>query len=650
MFGKSLGIIVFLLLAASCSEKTPDAVYTVEGAEVDIEFLTNDLSLRGVVRMAVRNDCETACNTLILWFHPSVKIQNLSYNNSPVLFDSIRFQKMAGVKASIPAIAPRKSALVEATFSLQGPIREHRFFIGRDYVFLEMVRNWFPVPVSDANYFNYRIRVTTPESYAGVLGGELEREWTTNGKRTMQWRSELPAPNLTANLIIGNFTRAKSENIFYYGDDTTNIEMIIKYTKMVRTILTNRLDDEPFTQYHLINCVSGSEDLEGNIDGEFLGSVIHFSPDLFSRSEMRPERDAIESIIPFVPYYNRFRLLEIIAHESSHGFISLPLNFSDENSPDDEPLVGFCAFTVIHSIAPAVYRKFLESTRIYLVNLWLQNRTSDALWSYLYRLNVLGIAFNESPDRFFTLIQYLKDGYRFIKIGLQDMINTAESVNRETLKLKTADREKLIDINAMRLWNEASLYNISVRLSNETEASGALGDARTTVDVEISNTFPTAIRGMWIARYYDRETTNQVRLENNRSTYISVAGDIRSASFVSTYSLLEYDENDNHLRVDYQKLAQLNRELNRYLSAETERTNPANYWLIQTNSLSLLKDRYSDNPYYFFDKIVSNEKECYIYAYRLRKEKADLYLILHFTVSNRLYRLNKVYDWSNDNK
>ncbi|ELS54185.1 M1 family metallopeptidase [Streptomyces viridochromogenes] len=69
---------------------------------------------------------------------------------------------------------------------------------------------WFPGSHHPSDKASYAITVTVPEELEAVSNGELAAETTTNGRRTLRWRTDEPMASYVATLAIGDYRIRRS--------------------------------------------------------------------------------------------------------------------------------------------------------------------------------------------------------------------------------------------------------------------------------------------------------------------------------------------------------------------------------------------------------------------------------------------------------
>ncbi len=551
-------------------------------------------------------------------------------------------------RIKIPILQPENEAQIEISFHLNGSVREERFLLTADQVFLDAKKIWLPVPFAETPSFLYSLKVTIPTNYLSILGAKIKEETIKPDRREILWQSETEDVLHTGNIFIGQFERVNHNDIFLYSYNPIQFNLIFNFTRKTINLFSSRIGKYPYSQIHIINELFQYKDIEEFIDGEAMANIIQISPELSDTNSIAIEK-ITNSPAPFVPRNNLSKLYEVLAHELVHAYIPTILKFNEENYIEQEAFAEYAGLCSICNYYPEVYKKFIEGNRIELINLKLSGLSEQRLFKYLYGINALHCAFQENPTLFLDYVNILIQKYKYITVGPEKLIQTASDINSMISQSNT-----IVLTNAISLLGEEQLYNIELSYSNIYITN--FSEKYKSIDIQrqvfIQNSFPVPVDIALIYVYMDYSLTNIIHLEKFSNTNIICDNKILSLTTKSGLEALEEKLSDNHIYFisNYGEDIAIS-SINNFYNNQKFNTR----WVkIEKSSISNedegLESLYTDRERSVFispsvsfqlDTIKPNRKEGYIQAYKLIDGKPYSYVIFKFK-KNNIHQINIV--------
>lgn len=665
-----------VLFTLSCDEFLLKKTVSLKSVKGEIFFEPKTTSLKGQIECVIKNRKEKPLSEIYFVCHPAVSIDLVIYKNSAMRFEQGINYGYGIYRIKIPHLYPNESTKIILKFKVKGPIKTDRFILTKDMIFFDAKKIWVPVPFADLPLFSYEFIFHTPKEYYAVIGGKLIEEKIVKNTRISIWISETKRIKMSANLFISKFKRFQKDNIYIYSKTTNNIDDIANYTKLGISKLTKLVGYFPFSQTHVINKIFQYKDMNECIDGEFFANTIQVASYLFSATNLQPESNVINSAIPFLPKNNKLQLFNILVHELCHAYTPHTLNFDDNSHINMESFTEHTKNKVIEITHPNIYPRLLEKNRIILINYSLKKRRPSRLSRYFYGVNSLGIAFLNKNHINFDFLNILIKKYRFTKINRNQLIVTADEMNKIVLrKFSVMSNTNIMDINkelinvdALKLWKNNKLYNIALSSTNvwvSNKTSSIQTKWKTIVhkkQITIQNNFPVAINGILIHSTKRKIKTNYVQVKKQSSTNIIVNKWTQYIDFQTDFSYLETDLKDNSIFLNpksvQQKINYANFCLNQFYTSGTinkkaimiDKTYTNN--TISTNDnqwQSIYKDRetsisMSPKVNIVFDKVYSNKNEIYVEAYKYINNKRYSYVVIKMQKVGRKYRFIAILD------
>jgi len=638
---KHLFPILYFFLILSCDEFILKKTVVVKLLKGDIIFEPNTPSLFGTLNYTIKNRQKKSLQEIFFISHPQVQIDTIKYNGDKTRFDQGIGYGMGIYRIRIPVLPSESDAQIEITFHLNGPIREERFLLTSEQVFMDAKKIWLPVPFAETPSFLYLLKVSTPTNYISILGARIKEETIKPDRREIVWQSEIEDVLHTGNIFIGQFERVNHNDIFLYSYNPIQPNPIFSFCRKTINLFSNRIGKYPYSQIHIINELFQYKDIEEFIDGEAMANIIQLSPELSDTNSISIDK-ITNSPIPFVPRNNVAKLYEVLAHELTHAYLPTILKFNEDNYIEQEAFAEYAGLCSIWNYYPEIYKKFIDGNRIELINLKLSGQSDQRLFRYLYGVNSLHCAFKENPALFLDYINILIQKYRYIEVGPEELIQTANDVNSITSPSNT-----IIFTNAIALLGSEQLYNVELSFSNLYVTN--FFEKYKTVEIHrqlfIQNGFPIPVDVILTYIYMDYSLTNIVHLDSFSNTNLICDNKVLSIIAKTGLEALEEKLSDNQVSFisNYGEdiaISSINNFYNnqkfntRWVKIEKSNTSNEDEGL---ESLYIDRERstfVSPSISFQFDRIVPNKKEGYIQAYKMIDNKPYSYVIFKFKKEN----------------
>jgi len=638
---KHLFPILYFFLILSCDEFILKKTVVVKLLKGDIIFEPNTPSLFGTLNYTIKNRQKKSLQEIFFISHPQVQIDTIKYNGDKTRFDQGIGYGMGIYRIRIPVLPSESDAQIEITFHLNGPIREERFLLTSEQVFMDAKKIWLPVPFAETPSFLYLLKVSTPTNYISILGARIKEETIKPDRREIVWQSEIEDVLHTGNIFIGQFERVNHNDIFLYSYNPIQPNPIFSFCRKTINLFSNRIGKYPYSQIHIINELFQYKDIEEFIDGEAMANIIQLSPELSDTNSISIDK-ITNSPIPFVPRNNVAKLYEVLAHELTHAYLPTILKFNEDNYIEQEAFAEYAGLCSIWNYYPEIYKKFIDGNRIELINLKLSGQSDQRLFRYLYGVNSLHCAFKENPALFLDYINILIQKYRYIEVGPEELIQTANDVNSITSPSNT-----IIFTNAIALLGSEQLYNVELSFSNLYVTN--FFEKYKTVEIHrqlfIQNGFPIPVDVILTYIYMDYSLTNIVHLDGFSNTNLICDNKVLSIIAKTGLEALEEKLSDNQVSFisNYGEdiaISSINNFYNnqkfntRWVKIEKSNTSNEDEGF---ESLYIDRERstfVSPSISFQFDRIVPNKKEGYIQAYKMIDNKPYSYVIFKFKKEN----------------
>jgi hypothetical protein len=677
-------VLLPILLFLACDEFLLKRTVSVQSVRGDISYNPETPSLTGNLTYSIQNRQPNVLTEIYLVSHPAVSINMITYNRSVMRFDVGMGYGYGIYRVRIPRLASGEQSSITIKFSLNGKMESDRFLITEDMVFLDARKIWLPIPFADMPNFHYTINIETPAEYYPILGAKMTKETVRGNVRLSTWQSETDNVRLSGNLFIAKFNRYQKDNIFFYSKSTNNIEKIFDYALFSISNIRKSAGVFPFTQTHLINTLFQYKDMEEFIDAEYIANAIHISPEIFSATNLKPEREVINSAIPFFPNENELNLLSILSHELAHSVTPELVDFESAAHIVMEAFTEYNKCKIMEKRHHSLYPKLIQRNRIILINSLLRNEPPSRLREYFYGVNVFSAAFHNTDDLFFDFLQILIEKYRYTKIGLNEIIVTANEMNKMIINsymtnLNDEDNgendlpdlyDKLIYSEAFHLWNLQKLFNISLSSSNVTVTNfieRPRGNPRRVLErkklITIENEFPVKVDGYLIYHTPANVTSNRIEVSEQSKTNFLLNNDVGFVKYETRFSVLERNLSDNYIDFDFHRkeYRNLNTAINRYYTRdgvihpmmeiettserETNDSKPRSQWIKLDFHRKEIFETRSSNVSFVFDRIETNDNEIFIQAFKKIEKKPVSYVIFKGEKKdNDRYKISGVID------
>ncbi len=645
-------IMPFILSLFSCDEfllKKTVAVLSISG---DIRFDPTIPQVSGSIQYNIKNNQEADLKEVYLICHPQVELLQVIYDNKKMSFETGQGMGDKIFRVKIPSLSPGTGAHLSLKFRVQGSFQEDRFLLSKERVFFDVKQIWLPVPFADHFEFPYTLEVRCPSSFYPVLGAKKEQEKLEDDVRITLWKSELNNALMTGTLQFLPFERYQEKNIYYYSATTNNIDRIMDYIDFTQKRFKHNMGYLPVSEFHVINQMYPYAEMKEVIDGEYLGNAIMLENSLCDYDSYSSSKDLLNSTIPFVPNTSEIKILEVIAHEIAHNYISTLVRFEDDFHLNMEALTEFIAIDIMRQY----HEKFLdlmnEKNRILLINLFLQKKNRTPLWKYLYLVNTLEAAFWQNNRWTSHYLSLLIDKYRFSEIQWRHLSTTIDDINRI---LSKNTNNILLDTEVMENWKDMRLHNFSlssVDILLTNMQAPKWNRIQKMKQVQIKSHFPYSTDSILISYTPTNIYSNHIFLENNSTTNILLSMDTITTKLDSRYTYLETHLADNQINFKDRSWQDLVNEINHFYKGENYNTRFISVGqdvegpVIRTadahwNNLYQDRDKsqsISPNVFFQYDQVYFSKKEFYLEAYKWINNKAFSYVIFKGKIiKNRLH-------------
>ncbi len=648
-------ILIAFLLVASCDEFLLKKTVSLEFISGDLTYQPAKAMLIGNMTYTIKNKQDKPLNEVYLVCHPQAIIDSITYNGSAMRFEQGIGYGYGIYRIKIPLLPRNSKAKIGIRYHLAGPIVDNRFVLTDKNVFFDANKIWLPVPFADTPEFGYKITVRTPKDFYAVLSGKMTSETVERNDRTTVWESEIDNGLLTGNIYISSLDRFSRDNIYYYSQDTNNSELVLDYSEAVWKRLNENIVKPPFSQFHIVNDFYIRRDNEEEfIDGLFMANMFIVSSNIFSRSYSVTESDLLKNNIPAMPPHTELAVLELIAHEMSHVYTSSILKFEEDEDLTMESLTEFLSLSLIRSRNQELFAKFTERDRMLMRILYHLGRTNQPLWKYLYGSMALCSAFGGSDiDLSYNFIDILIQKYRYTKITLFELIQTAASMNQQIVRDGGDDVSPaaLIRTSFLDLWKANRFYNVSL------STAYLLVTNRTTVTTNysftLSNQFPMNINGRMISFVGTNAYTNDILLSSRSSTNFVIDYPVTSMKFDSPYRAYERDLSDNLYFMKTASIPRLVQNINMFyqdsnidlslIEKVNQEIDPADAGMYRT----LYEDREKYGPmdtYFELDDFIWRNGELYLYVYRKKANTILSYAFIKIIKQHSKYSIVGIFD------
>ncbi len=565
---KQVWVALFLLLLFfSCDDRLLRKTVSLESLSGTLSYEPHRPTLSGNLIYKIRNKQSESLSEIYLFCHPSVQIEFLAYNHQ-----AFRFEQWIGFgyglyRIKIPEFRPDATATLEIKFSITGPITENRFSITKDGVFLDAKKVWLPLPFAETPKFSYNITLKTPSEYRSILGAKSISETSNRSERTIKWKSEIDNPLITGNLAIIKSEIQKSKQVTLYTTNLSVAPPVLSNSEKIINLFKDKIGSLPFSHYYIVDQIVPYKDMETFINGEFLGNMLHISPELLDNPSLLSLDSSLQDKTPILMDYDYLNVVETIAHEISHSYFGGIIQFDEDQMLDAEVITEFLALNAVRKLYPEKFPSLINRNRFILINLLLHNKTDNLFWNYLYGVNLLQAAFSSNKDGIFDLTQALLEKYRYTQMSMNDIQITIDDLNREietknqlalqewNTRLSNNELETnkppiptpLYEPNYLSLYKQKKLFNTRILLSNSI-----LSNTKTPITqqlVLLQNKFPISITGPLSLSFKNSTATNySIALKPNSQTAILLSNkQIKKASFLPPSLCVEYQQSDNRI-------------------------------------------------------------------------------------------------------
>lgn len=651
-----LPILAAFLVSASCDEFLLKKTVSLEYVTGELVYQPAKANLSGNMTYTIQNRQDKPLGEVYLICHPSAVIDAISYNGAAYRFEQGIGYGFGIYRIVIPMLPRNSKARIGIRFHLTGPFADKRFVLTDKKAFLDANKIWLPVPFADDPNFGYKITLKTPKEFYGIMSAKMTSETVDRSERTTVWESEIDNALLTGNLYIGTLRRFGNGNFYFYSQTTNNVDTVLSDGDYVWDELNGNVTKPPFSQFHIVNDSFVQRDEGEFIDGEFLANLFLISTNTFSRSYGVTAEEVAADTIPVVPKGTEYSLFETLAHELSHVYTSSILKFEQDENLSMESLTEFLCETLARSKYPALYPKLIERNRVLLRNIYHLGQTGNPLWKYLYGVTALDKAFAGSrPSLAYNYVDILIQKYRYTTVSIFELLQTASSMNQQTLRESGDEvpQSELIDTSFLDLWKNCRLYNVSLSTTYLLETNRYR--ITTNYSFALSNQFPINVAGLLISYVGTNTFTNLVTLPARSGTNFVFNYPVTSLKFDSACREFERDLSDNIFFLHSAFIPRLVQSINQFYKNNTYDASLVDKFLPDLPAddagffTPLPADRESHassgGPVYFeLDDFAWINNELYLYVYRKRAGTILSYSLIKTIKQHGKYIIVGIYD------